>query len=731
MAKKKKVIVVRKKAAKRASSRERATTAKQETSPRNAGSSSVLYVNKEFKKQYNKLQKTDKVRAYEAARKLLVNQLDVGLNYEDLKLGKKNFWSARVTQAIRIITHEDFEYQVRMLCYVDQHDPAYKWAKRNNPKEHPITRALQIVPEDSELTGYVMELDEPGPRLFDLPEDQIMKLGVPPALVHQVESCRTLDRFYNFVALRLPEEARNELLRILDGNKPRKAHQIGEKENPYNHKDSQVRFKKVKDADELHRVLTREDWMDFLDSDQKSLSEKEHSGVSKVSGSAGTGKTSVALHRTVHLAQNNPETSVLVVTFSGTLRNELLRLLRELIGHEKSVHERIKVHSAHSIGEKLHIELFKHAKIATEEQIRSFIREGVSLYQKQKKGMHFSEDFLWTEWRDIIDDLQLKTPEAYRSVERRGRKKQLTERQREAIWPIFEHIRSELKAHKPKLITKPGMFENLTEHLLQTGEKHFDYAVVDEFQDLGRSELLFIRALVGNRSEAMFLVGDAGQRIVRSPYSLKELGLDTRGRSAVLKVDYRSSNQIRAWAGRLSEPEMEDVDGNVEDRKGTVSAFFGPPPEAQVFSSQQEELAYVVKTLKEWRNEGIAPEDMAICVRSESELPRAEAAARGAGIGAYKQNPTSARPRGKLSLVPMDLAKGLEFRAVVVMACDQDVIPQPQLLEGTTDSKYISDVKSAERRRMYVACTRARERLLVTGVAPESEFLSILLAPPF
>ena len=74
----------------------------------------------------------------------------------------------------------------------------------------------------------------------------------------------------------------------------------------------------------------------------------------------------------------------------------------------------------------------------------------------------------------------------------------------------------------------------------------------------------------------------------------------------------------------------------------------------------------------------------------------------------------------------MHLAKGLEFRAVVVMACDDEVIPLQERIETVVDDADLEEVYNTERHLLYVACTRARDYLLVTSVAPASEFLDDL-----
>jgi len=81
---------------------------------------------------------------------------------------------------------------------------------------------------------------------------------------------------------------------------------------------------------------------------------------------------------------------------------------------------------------------------------------------------------------------------------------------------------------------------------------------------------------------------------------------------------------------------------------------------------------------------------------------------------------------GRVSICTMHMAKGLEFRAVAVMACDDEIIPLQQRIETAADDSDLAEVYNTERHLLYVACTRARDHLLVTGVEPASEFLEDL-----
>src|ERR1700730_18346469 len=157
--------------------------------------------------------------------------------------------------------------------------------------------------------------------------------------------------------------------------------------------------------------------------------------------------------------------------------------------------------------------------------------------------------------------------------------------------PIFEMVRSGLR--KQGLMTSSGMFNVLAHHYAGVAPPPFDSAVVDEAQDISIAQIRFLAAVGTSRPNALFFSGDLGQRIFQQPFSWKAAGVDLRGRSSSLKINYRTSHQIRSQADRLLDPQMADVDGNVEERKGTVSLFNGPQPDIKVCKTSDDEIKAV------------------------------------------------------------------------------------------------------------------------------------------
>ncbi|MFQ5611406.1 MAG: UvrD-helicase domain-containing protein [Anaerolineae bacterium] len=656
---------------------------------------------------------------------LQINPASPGMKFHKLDRAKDpNFASVRVNRDIRLIVHRS--QGSLLVCYVDHHDAAYHWAQRRKLETHPKTGAAQLVEiretvKEIVIPSYVTE-ERPKPLLFaGIPDDDLLGYGVPAEWLADVRAANedsVLD-----LADHLPGEAAEALLELATGGMPQTPQVAVPTADPFDHPDALRRFRMMSDVDELARALDYpwEKWTIFLHPEQKRIVEKDYSGPARVSGSAGTGKTVVALHRAVHLAKSNPDTRVLLATFSETLANALKTKLRRLLHNQPRLGEQIEVYAMNAIAERLYRLNIGQPRLASKETIQDLLAEAAGKVSEHS----FSPYFLMTEWEQIVDAWQLDSWEAYRDVTRLGRKTRLPESRRATLWSIFEQVRSALEERG--LITYPGLFGELTARYSAGQDSPFNFIVVDESQDVSIPQLKFLAALSENGPNTLFFAGDLGQRIFQQPFSWKTLGVEIRGRSKTLRINYRTSHQIRIQADKLLDPELSDVDGITEERGGTISVFNGPVPTIDTFKTAASEIEAVSRWLEDRISAGIEPEEIGVFVRSAAELPRARAAIETAGLAYKVLDEKITTTSGTVSLCTMHLAKGLEFRAVAVMACDDEVIPLQDRIEKVTDTSDLEEVYNTERHLLYVACTRARDHLLVTSVESTSEFLDDLI----
>jgi mRNA-degrading endonuclease RelE of RelBE toxin-antitoxin system len=640
-----------------------------------------------------------------------------------------NFWSIRVSRDIRLIVHKTADSF--LICYVGHHDSAYAWAERRRIETHPTTGAAQIVEVRERVQEIVVrrpvEVDEPVtplrvvlPPLFPrITDEELLSYGVPLDWLADAKAA-TEDTIFE-IAEHLPREAAEALLDLAVGARPQIPVAPPEPVSPLEHPDAQRRFRVMEDVEELKRALEFpwDQWTVFLHPSQRQVVEQSFSGPARVSGSAGTGKTVVALHRAANILRQHKDARLLMTTFSLPLANTLEGKLRLLTGEDKSIVPRVTVLPFRGAASELFTLAFgRYPRAATEDQIRGALKTAAG----EASQISFTRRFLASEWLNVVDAWQLGSLEAYQEVPRLGRKNRLGIKQREKLWPVFARARQIIEAQG--LLTWPSIFGKVTAYFSQREGKPFTHAVVDEAQDLGVPELRMLAAITPGGSDALFFAGDLGQRIFQEPFSWKALGVDIRGRSRTLKVNYRTSHQIRQAADRLLPKTVQDVDGNEQDRRGTVSVFNGPEPEIKTFADAEREIQGVAEWIKNTLTDGIAAAEIGIFVRSNDQLARARASVKAAGHTQVELSERLEQPQGRIAIGTMHLAKGLEYKAIAVMACDDNVLPLQERIETVADESELDEVHDTERNLFYVACTRARDRLFVSGVQPASEFFA-------
>jgi superfamily I DNA/RNA helicase/mRNA-degrading endonuclease RelE of RelBE toxin-antitoxin system len=679
---------------------------------------------------------------------LQVNPANPGHQLHKLDRARdRNFWSVRVGSDIRLIVHRT--PTSLLVCYVNHHDKAYAWAERRRMEVHPKTGAAQLV----EIRETVREIVIPRPieaptqhpparRLFeDVSRESLLSFGVPQEWIEDVRAADE-DGFFR-LADHLPAEAAQALLEIATGGavpappiaarapsidhaavrlsqEPVGVDADSVLASAMEHPDAQRRFRLVHDTAELERALDApwDRWTVFLHPDQREIVEREQTGPVRVSGSAGTGKTIVALHRAVHLARTHPEARVLLATFDEPLANALAMRLRRLVGNEPRLADRIDVASLDAAGARLYRSVTgKTLRLVSRQALLELLQDAAA----SVPDLRISRPLIVSEWDHVVDACAVSSWDEYRDVPRLGRRTRLREERRRQLWSVYEKVLEALRNRGE--ITQAMMFTALARELIGRRNPPYDFAVVDEAQDLSMAQLRFLAALGVGRPDALFFAGDMGQRIFQQPFSWKATGVDVRGRSRTLHVNYRTSHQIRMQADRLLGPETTDADGVVDTRNRTISLFNGPEPQVVSNKTGEEEITKVADWLAERSREGIAAHEMGLFVRSRAQLARAMGAADKAGIPYKILDDVALAPSGYASVGTMHLAKGLEFKAVAVMACDDDVIPLQERIEAVGEDGDLQETYDSERQLLYVACTRARDVLLVTGVEPVSEFL--------
>jgi len=302
--------------------------------------------------------------------------------------------------------------------------------------------------------------------------------------------------------------------------------------------------------------------------------------------------------------------------------------------------------------------------------------------------------------------------EAYRDVVRVGRGSPLSPRQRRQLWDVFARAQEDLDRNGRA--TWGDVCDRLRQIIDEEGVRPFRHVIVDEAQDLGPRELRLVAALAAPGPRALFFAGDIGQRIYRWPFSWLAAGVDVRGRAQRLRVNYRTSAEIRRFSDALLSPTLAEIDGEQETRQ-TISVLRGPESEIARGQTVDDEIAALVHWLHDLQARGFAPGQIALFGRTRQLVrERAEPALTQAGFAGRWLSPDSDLATHAVAIGTMHAAEGLEVRAVALVGCDAQHVSLKSALARADGKEARELVEERERHLLYVGCTRARESLLVT-----------------
>ena len=477
----------------------------------------------------------------------------------------------------------------------------------------------------------------------------------------------------------------------------------------------QVTF--VSGQEELQFVLSHPfaQWRTFLHPSQRKIAYRaSYSGPAQVTGGPGTGKTVTVLHRAAFLAANEAD-QVLVTSFNGILADALAAQLDMLIPNE-SVRRRIEVLNV----DRLAYAIVKAARgipaIADERMVRALWADAAA-----DTGLDFTPAFMKNEWEQVILAQDLSSEQAYLTCLRAGRGRSLTKAQRSQVWRAAQRVTEQLGAARQSTHLQ---LANEAAHLLGQAEApRYRHVLVDEAQDLHPCQWRLLRAAVALGPDDLFLAGDPHQRIYNSRISLASLGISVRGRSHRLSLSYRTTQEILAWAVPLlgGEP-VTGLDGEVDSLIGYRSPMHGAPPQLRVAATRAEEFGWLTEQIRSWLALGIEPQAIGMTARSAELVREAREALKADGIAT---TPLGGRGGGQtVRAGTMHAMKGLEFQAVAVVGVERGLVPEPAAVTAEAEDPvaYAQDVLR-ERCTLFVACTRARDHLYVSGAGELSLFL--------
>jgi len=663
------------------------------------------------------LARDEQSQAKQAAFDFQVTPATPGGSYHRIEAARDpGFWSFRVNRDLRMIVHQS--KAARTLCYVDHHDPAYRWAETRRFEVNPKTGAMQVVEVQERVEEVVRQVvrEEEAAVFGRFEADYLLGLGVPqawlPAVRHVGES--GIEKLLEH----LPQEAAERLLELACGQPvPLPLAVSG---SPMLHPDSRRRFREVDSGEQLRQALEAPwaSWVVFLHPMQNAVVEGDTKGPLLVTGGAGTGKTVVALHRAARLLRADSAARVLLTTYSKTLALRLQEPMGLLLPPEDAAWSRLCIANLHKLAVDLWMERTGQDFVPTRDADITRLLDAA--IEGAGPGT-LDRAFLRAEWDAVIEPWGLRSWEAYKDQPRKGRATPLGARQRLVAWQVFEGLWAGLAGEGRQ--TWSQVCHELAEVLPATGGAPFDHVVADECQDFGPAELKLLRALAPAGRNDLFLCADAGQRIYRRPFTWSAAGIDLRGRSERLRVNYRTTEQIRRFSDGLLPAAITEADGRSESR-ATISLLSGLEPQVKGADTVDAETTLVKDWLERLLREGFQPQEIAIFGRTDAVLrERAMPAIRQSGCEAQRLSDEGGIEPGSVAVGTMHGAKGLEFRAVALMACEAGTLPLAFLRAKQVDDADKEAFEEQERSLLYVACTRARERLLITYKGRRSSLL--------
>lgn len=627
-----------------------------------------------------------------------------------------------------------------LLAAIKPHDEAYAEAESLVLEVNPANGAMEVLHTqaiEQKVEQFRQKPVEPqAQQVLPFKSAELVELGINDGVAEQAVRLTDEDQILDLAA-DLPEWQQQVLLDLATGkslDEVRAAYELTRPDgkgldDPVTAAQrpiSRMQFVYLDTDDELRRMLEGDfaAWRTYLHPTQRAVAyRKTYNGPFRLAGGAGTGKTVVALHRAAHLARSGAR--VLLCTFTRNLATNLQVDVRSLLRPDEI--GRVVVNGVD--------QLVRSIVTAVDGPLGQHLgdREQDGIWGEAVKAAAVPADlapqltpsFLAGEYRTVVLGLPEHTRDAYLRAKRTGRGVRLNRVQRAAVWRVIEAFERGvetqgkttfdlLTARAAEIVADPALHAKLP---------RYDHVVVDEGQDLNAGHWRVLRCLVAPGPNDLFICEDSHQRIYGERLVLAHFGIQTRGRSRRLTLNYRTTRQNLAFAlGVISGEPIVDLEGEAETVAGYHSAYAGVAPVTRAFSSSSQELDFVVDTVQKWLAEDVPAASIAILARRTAELDRARLAIHDSGVPVELLHRDGPGNPDAVKLATMHRAKGTEFRQVIVIGAKAGVVPLDFVFEGVPDSEQPA-LRAQERSLFYVACSRARDQLVVTWSGPPSPFL--------
>ena len=656
-----------------------------------------------------------------------------GINLEKLNACQdKKFYSVRIGDAYRGIVVRQPETGAYLLLWVDHHDEAYAWAKNRRCEVNPWTGAIQVY--DMVIAPQVIPEEHSACLFASVPDKDLLELGLPEKMLPFARNIVDAQDFYskkssfpadNFETLSwlaegFPLDEVKELVR-----QEQEAGAVSDSlADALNSPETLKSFVVVEGEEELRRIMAEplEKWRVFLHPTQRKIVMKNYSGAARVLGGAGTGKTVVAMHRAKHLAAGlKDKERLLFTTFTANLASDIKANLRKICTVDEL--RRIDVINLDAWVSQFLREHGYSADIVYGDKIKDIWEDAVAAYDS---GGEFPVSFYEDEYNRVVVAQEAFSLEKYAKASRTGRGTRLDRKKRIQIWKVFEAYQNRLKELLVRDINT-AMYECRMLLLKSNSEIRYKHVIVDEGQDLSVNGFRLLRAVAGEEHENdIFIVGDAHQRIYKNKAVLSKCGINVRGRSSILRINYRTTEEIQKAAfALLNGISFDDLDDDYDTGERCQSLTHGIAPQVEAFSNANEEFDFVLSTIRGLIDSGVSAKNICVVARIHKLLDDYISQLTANGIRCYEIKGSRADDRGLegIRVATMHRVKGLEFQYIFVVAANERIIPLASAIDRT-DTVSERETMTAEKCLLYVAMTRAQKGVYISSYGKPSEFLS-------
>ncbi len=337
----------------------------------------------------------------------------------------------------------------------------------------------------------------------------------------------------------------------------------------------------------------------------------------------------------------------------------------------------------------------------------------------------FNARFYADEWLKVISPQEAYTKEAYLKASRIGRGIRLDRKARIQVWKVIEEYQELMKDDNIRDV-ETAMYECRLLIEKNPGMLPYSAVIVDEAQDLSTNAFRLLRAIAGEQHRNdMFIVGDAHQRIYKNKVVLSKCGINVRGRTSYLRINYRTTEEIRKYAfGILKGISFDNLDADYDHGRACQSLTHGINPIVKRFKSVTEEIDYIVDEIEKLKSSGEDLKSICIVTRTNKHLDDYIIGLSKRGIKTYeiKRSRIDDRSFEGVRMATMHRVKGLEFKHVFVVAVNKRIVPLHSAI-NISDPVVREEALMAEKSLLYVALTRAQKSTYVTSYGQPSELV--------